>query len=70
MEFCVDCKSKPRFSEVLKRYFCNCKSLDKPYHRERLNPEDAKVYKGTLPDYLNWCDPTVSVCDSPNSEYK
>jgi hypothetical protein len=37
-------------------------------YRERLNPEDAKVYKGTLPDCLNWCAPTTSVCDSPNPE--
>lgn len=39
-------------------------------HRERLNPKDAKGYVGNLPDSLNWCDPTTSVCDSPTPEYK
>lgn len=40
------------------------------YHRERLNPEDAKEYAGVLPDCLRWCDPTISVCDSPNTANK
>ena len=40
--------------------FCDIHSL---YQPKRLNPEDAKVCK-SLPDSLNWCDPT-SVCDSP-----
>jgi hypothetical protein len=39
-------------------------------HRKRLNPEDAEIYKGTLPDNLNWCDPTTSVYDSPTPENK
>lgn len=37
---------------------------------ERLSPEDAKIYKGTLPYCLNWCDPTTSVSDSLNSTNK
>jgi len=41
-----------------------------PKQPERLNLEDAKVYAGTLPDCLNWCDPTSSVCDSPTTENK
>lgn len=35
--------------------------------RERLKRSDAKIYEGTLPDKLNWCDPTTLQSESPNS---
>jgi len=40
MQYCKECKTKPRFSEILKRYFCECKSLDRPYQPERSKRED------------------------------
>jgi len=38
----------------------------KCYQPERLSEETA-IYKGILPDCLNWCNPTTSGSDSLNS---
>jgi len=63
--FCEKCKLGSFCDEKIYPFICD--SCNQP---ERLSPEGAKEYKGTLPDVLNWCDPTTSVSDSLNQANK
>lgn len=45
MEICKECNTNPRYSEILKRYFCECNSFDKPYHPECSKREYHLIYR-------------------------
>ncbi len=65
---CRECKDvAPPLTKEFVYWECSCFKNNQP---DRLNPKDAKLYAGTLPDKLNWCAPTTSVCDSQVPENK
>ncbi len=44
-----------------------CEYAFNKYQPERSKREDTAVYTGTLPDYLNWCEPTTMWCGALDS---